>query len=99
MAGILKNLQCHPIKIGGADDRVHILSSLSKNIAFADMIGRVKCSSSKRLSEKGVLGFAWQNGDGAFSVSESSVEAVTPTFPIRPSITANFRIRKSFVSF
>ena len=78
MAGILKNLQCHPIKIGGADDHVHILSSLSKNIAFADMIGRVKGSSSKRLSEKGVLGFAWQNGYGAFSVSESSVsEAVT----------------------
>ena len=61
MAGILKNLQCHPIKIGGVDDHVHILSSLSKNIAFADMIGRVKGSSSKRLREKGVLGFAWQN--------------------------------------
>jgi hypothetical protein len=41
------------------------------------MIGRVKGSSSNRLSEKGVLGFAWQNGYGAFSVSESSVEAVT----------------------
>ena len=45
MAGILKNLQCHPSKIGGADDHVHILSSLSKNIAFAEMIGRVKGSS------------------------------------------------------
>ena len=55
MADMLKNLQCHPIKIGGAYDHVHILSSLSKNIAFADMIGRVKGSSSKRLSEKGVL--------------------------------------------
>jgi REP element-mobilizing transposase RayT len=52
MAGILKNLQCHPIKIDGADDHVHILSSLSRNIAFTEMIGRVKGSSSKRLSEK-----------------------------------------------
>ena len=77
MAGILKNLQCHPIKIGGVDDHVHVLSSLSKNIAFADMIGRVKGSCSKRLREKGILGFAWQNGYGAFSVSESNVEAVT----------------------
>ena len=56
MAGILKNLQWHPIKIGGVDDHVHILSCLSKNTAFADMIGRVKGSSSKRLTEKGVLG-------------------------------------------
>jgi putative transposase len=77
MAGILKNLQCHPIKIGGVDDHVHILSSLSKNIAFAELIGRVKGSCSKRLREKGILGFAWQNGYGAFSVSESNVEAVT----------------------
>ena len=35
MAGILKNLECHPIKIGGVEDHVHILSSLSKNIAFS----------------------------------------------------------------
>ena len=77
MAGILKNLECHPIKIGGVEDHVHILSSLSKNIAFADLIGRIKGSSSKRLKEKGIPGFGWQNGYGAFSVSESNVEAVT----------------------
>jgi putative transposase len=77
MAGILKNLECHPIKIGGVDDHVHILISLSKNIALSQLIGRLKGSSSKRLKEKGVQGFAWQNGYGAFSVSESNVEAVT----------------------
>ena len=77
MAGILKNLHCHPIKIGGVDDHVHMLSSLSKNIALADMIGRVKGSCSKRLREKGIFGFAWQNGYGVFSVSESNVEGVT----------------------
>jgi REP element-mobilizing transposase RayT len=76
MAGILKNLECHPIKIGGVEDHVHILSSLSKNIAFCELIGRLKGSSSKRLKE-GVHGLAWQNGYGAFSVSESNVETVT----------------------
>ena len=76
MAGILKNLECHPIKIGGVEDHAHILCSLSKNMAFSELIGRVKGSSSKRLKEKGVHGFAWQNGYGAFSVSESNVEAV-----------------------
>jgi hypothetical protein len=40
------------------------------------MIGRAKGSSSKRLREKGIPAFAWQNGYGAFSVSESNVEAV-----------------------
>jgi REP element-mobilizing transposase RayT len=34
MAGTLKNLDCHPIKIGGVEDHVHVFCSLSKNIAF-----------------------------------------------------------------
>ena len=76
MAAILKNLECHPIKIGGMEDHIHILSALSKNIAFSELIGRLKGSSSKRLKEKGIHGFSWQNDYGAFSVSESNVEAV-----------------------
>ena len=77
MAGTLKNLDCHPIKIGGLEDHVHVFSSLSKNIAFSDLIGRLKGASSKRLKEKGLHGFARQNGYGAFSLSESNVESVT----------------------
>jgi putative transposase len=77
MAGTLKNLDCHPIKIGGVEDHVHVFSSLSKNIAFSDLIGRLKGASSRRLKEKGLHGFGWQNGYGAFSFSESNVEAVT----------------------
>jgi REP element-mobilizing transposase RayT len=70
-------LQSPSIIIGGADDHIHILSSLSKNVALSELIGRIKGSSSKRLKEKGIHGFAWQNGCGAFSVSESQVAAVT----------------------
>jgi REP element-mobilizing transposase RayT len=77
IAGILRNLQSPSIIIGGADDHIHILSSLSKNVALSELIGRIKGSSSKRLKEKGIHGFAWQNGYGAFSVSESQVAAVT----------------------
>src|ERR1700730_11558277 len=77
MAGMLKNLECYPIKIGGMEDHVHLLFALSKNIAFSELIGRLKGSSSKRLKEKGINGFSWQNGYGAFSVSESNVEAVS----------------------
>jgi REP element-mobilizing transposase RayT len=77
MAGMLKNLECYPIKIGGMEDHIHILFALSKNIAFSELIGRLKGSSSKRLKEKGINDFSWQNGYGAFSVSESNVDVVT----------------------
>jgi putative transposase len=84
MAGTLKNLDCHPIKIGGVEDHVHVFCSLSKNIAFSDLIGRLKGASSKRLKEKGLRDFGWQNGYGAFSVSESDVASVTAYILIQP---------------
>jgi putative transposase len=77
IAGTLENLQCPSILIGGVEDHIHILSSLSKNLALSELIGRIKGASSKRLKEKGIHGFSWQNGYGAFSVSESNVAAVT----------------------
>jgi putative transposase len=74
---IFSFMRSFPPKIGGVEDHVHVFSSLSKNIAFSDLIGRLKGASSRRLKEKGFHGFGWQNGYGAFSVSESNVEAVT----------------------
>jgi putative transposase len=53
MTGTLKNLDCHPIKIGGIEDQVHVFSSLSKNIAFSDLIGRLKGASSKPSKRRG----------------------------------------------
>ena len=81
MAGTLKNLDCHPIKIGGVEDHVHVFSSLSKNIAFSDLIGRLKGASSKRLKEKGLSDFSWQNGYGAFSVSADRREPLSGRGP------------------
>ena len=42
MAGSLKNLNCHPIKIGGVEEPVHVFCWLSKNIAFSDLMGRLR---------------------------------------------------------
>ena len=76
MAGILRNLGCDPIKIRGTADHVHIVSALSRTISLADLIQRLKGASSKVLKEKGIRQFSWQNGYGAFSVSESNVKSV-----------------------
>ena len=34
LGGICKNLECHPIQIGGYTDHIHILCMLSKKIAL-----------------------------------------------------------------
>jgi REP element-mobilizing transposase RayT len=75
MAGILRNMECTAIKIGGMSDHIHILNSLSRTITQSKMIGLLKKDSSKWLKTKGnkFRNFHWQNGYGVFSISESKL--------------------------
>ena len=76
IGGILKNKECPALKINSVPDHVHILFRLSKNHALAKVVEAVKKDSSKWLKTKGVTGFTWQIGYGAFSVSSSKVETI-----------------------
>ena len=76
MAGILKNIESPALIINSVSDHVHILCQLSKNLAACKLVEEVKKSSSKWMKEQGVMEFAWQNGYGVFSVSQSNAEAV-----------------------
>ena len=78
MAGVLQNIGCEPILIGGVEDHVHILCNLSRTITIASLVEEVKKSPSKWMKEQGAAfnDFYWQGGYGAFSVSQSNVEQV-----------------------
>ena len=78
LGGILNHINCQPLIVGGVDDHVHILATLSRTITAADMVKEVKRGSSVWLKTKStnLTDFAWQNGYGIFSVSFSQVEAV-----------------------
>ncbi len=78
IGGVLKNIQCLPIKIGGTDDHIHILCCLSKQITVIKLLEEIKKSSSKWIKTKGEAfsEFRWQDGYGAFTVSPSIVDTV-----------------------
>jgi REP element-mobilizing transposase RayT len=78
LGGILTNLDCQPIIIGGVEDHVHILSTLSRTCEAADMVKEVKRGSSLWVKTKSpdLHDFAWQNGYGIFSIGFSQVETV-----------------------
>jgi putative transposase len=77
-AGIFMEWDSPALLIGGVDDHVHALFSLSKNHALKKIVEEVKKGSSKWMKTEGPKNpyFYWQAGYGAFSVSESSVEDV-----------------------
>lgn len=61
---------------GGTADHVHVLLGLGRTITIAEMVEPLKSGSSKWAKGKGVEQFAWQDGYGVFSVSESKVPEV-----------------------
>ena len=78
IGGIIKANEAFPIKINGVGDHLHILSTMSKNIALAKFVEEIKRNSSRWIKTKGdyYRNFAWQGGYGGFSVSQSVVPIV-----------------------
>jgi putative transposase len=66
------------VTIRGIPDHIHILCTLPKTMAPADLVEEIKKSSSKWIKTKGdhYKNFYWQDGYGGFSVSNSGVEKV-----------------------
>lgn len=79
LGAICGNRESPALAIGGTENHVHLLISLSKNIALSKLMMTLKKDSSVWIKTKAdaFAGFHWQDGYGAFSVSESQREAVT----------------------
>ena len=78
LAGVLREWDSPAIPAGSVKDHVHILCALSKNHAMCKIVEEIKRSSSKWIKTKDPQfeKFQWQNGYGAFSVSQSDAESV-----------------------
>ena len=84
LSGVLKELKCPAIEIGMQKDHAHLLFNLGRTVSVAEVVEKVKVSSSKWIKEQseeiGVTNllnkFAWQRGYGIFAVSELSVPEV-----------------------
>ena len=78
LATVLRECDSPALLINGTTDHVHVLCSLSRKTALADLVEEVKKRSSKWIKTKGggYKTFQWQAGYGAFSIGRSNVEAL-----------------------
>ncbi|MEX0585780.1 MAG: IS200/IS605 family transposase [Pirellulales bacterium] len=78
LVGTLRNIECPSLEVGVVEDHVHILCNLHRTVTIAKLVEEVKSNSSARIKQEspGLGDFHWQNGYGAFSVSQSNVDAV-----------------------
>ena len=78
LGGIAKENKIQPIKIGGIEDHVHLLLGAPATLAPCKIAQLIKGGSSAWIHDTfpDLKGFAWQDGYGAFSVSQSNVPDV-----------------------
>jgi putative transposase len=78
LATVARDAGCVAYRVGGASDHVHLAVSLPRTLTQADLVEKLKVSSSlwiKQLDER-LAGFYWQRGYGVFSVSASHLDAL-----------------------
>jgi len=73
--GILKNRQCHLFRINGADDHLHVLTSLHPSVCLADLVKDVKTGSTHWIKQEHVFDMFsnWQDGYAAFTHSKEQI--------------------------
>ena len=76
LAATANQLGCPAICVGGVADHVHVICSLGRTLSVAAFVAKLKVSSNQALRERYLSLFSWQNGYAAFSVAESTLEAV-----------------------
>ena len=79
VAEIFNNHGCPAIQVGGTANHIHILFLLGKQANLSEIVRTVKSSTTRWINEKNnnpFHHFFWQEGYGAFSVSNSHVDAV-----------------------
>lgn len=78
MGGIIKRHGGVLLKAGGIADHVHLIIKLKPAYALSEIMQKIKGSSSKWINEKQYLTdrFSWQEGYGAFTISESQISTV-----------------------
>ncbi len=78
LGGIARENGMKALEIGGVADHIHLLLSTPASMALSKAVQLIKGGSSHWMKETfpNLMGFAWQDGYGAFTVSQSQLDAV-----------------------
>lgn len=78
IGGLIHALSGYAYIVGGRPDHIHILTTLPLTKSVSDFVREIKANSSRWIKSIGskYQHFAWQEGYGVFSVSESNKDSV-----------------------
>ena len=76
LATVCRDCKCEAYRVGGIADHVHIAAKLARTISPADLLEKIKKTSSAWIKTQGqqYQAFFWQNGYGSFSIGQSQLD-------------------------
>jgi REP-associated tyrosine transposase len=99
LGGIVRQLRSTALIINGTHDHVHMLIRIRPAHSIAEIARIVKANSSGWIRKKGHKEFGWQSGYGVFSVSESSIPALTKYIATQDEHHQKRSFQEEFVAF
>ena len=99
LGGIVREMDGTALIINGEVDHVHMLVRARPAHSAAEIVRVVKANSSRWVRGKYSAAFGWQTGYGVFSVSESSVAAVTAYIARQQEHHKKQSFQEEFVAF
>jgi putative transposase len=78
LATVCRDSDCEAYRVGGVADHVHLAVRLARTTTQADLVEKIKKTSSAWIKEQGNVyhPFFWQRGYGAFSIGFSQLESL-----------------------
>src|ERR1051326_6759694 len=76
LATVCRDCGCEAYRVGGVADHVHIAARMGRTISQADLLEKIKKTSSAWIKTQGkqFQSFFWQSGYGSFSIGQSQLD-------------------------
>src|SRR6202165_1745795 len=101
IGGTVRGLGGISLELNGTEDHVHLLAKLRPDCALSDVLRDLKANATGWMHDvfPAVEDFSWQRGYGAFTVSQSNVEAVRQYIARQKEHHQRIYFRDEFIQF
>ncbi|HYR76300.1 MAG TPA: IS200/IS605 family transposase [Pyrinomonadaceae bacterium] len=101
LGGTIRKVGGISLELNGTEDHVHLLAKLRPDCALSDVLRDLKANATGWMHAvfPSLKNFSWQRGYGAFTVSQSHVEAVRRYIARQKEHHQNISFRDEFIKF
>jgi len=101
LGGTIRKVGGISLELNGTEDHVHLLAKLRPDCALSDVLRDLKANATGWMHDAfpALKNFSWQRGYGAFTVSQSHVEAVRRYIARQKEHHQKISFRDEFIQF